>query len=215
MSELASVLVGRHVLVAGGHVLTVDALGELLVDDLILVDGLLTLVHLLGCCLGLLTETGLHLLLSLNQALTLWCHLLTGLQTVKVCLNPLNHLPALAGIVLVQRAGNPKAETFGQLSVIVELSRLGLDHQGVPLLLTHKLLIGRGLPVKGYLTALKALQEVGSTRTLNDVVKGPDDDLLCLSVARDTPGLKCIINVALEELAGLRSSQNGRVLKDT
>ncbi|QOV07078.1 hypothetical protein LJEJJENJ_00005 [Klebsiella phage 066038] len=77
--ELSGVLVGRHVLVACGHILTIDTLGELLVDDLILVDGLLTLVHLLGCRLGLLTETGLHLLLSLNQALTLWGHLLTGL----------------------------------------------------------------------------------------------------------------------------------------
>ena len=79
VSELSGVLVGRHILVAGRHVLAVDALGKLLVDYLILVDGLLTLVHLFGCGLGLLTETGLHLLLSLNQALTLWGHLLTGL----------------------------------------------------------------------------------------------------------------------------------------
>ncbi|UYB05237.1 hypothetical protein OBJEBAEA_00005 [Klebsiella phage 150021] len=79
VGELSGVLIGRHVLVAGGHVLPADTLGELLVDDLILVDCLLTLVHLFGRCLGLLTETGLHLLLSLNQALSLWGHLLTGL----------------------------------------------------------------------------------------------------------------------------------------
>ena len=114
---------------------------------------------------------------------------------------------------MVQRAGNPKAETFRQLSVIVELSRLGLDHQGVPLLLSHQLLIGRGLPVEGNRTVCKALEEVGSTRTLDDVVKGPDDDLLCLSVARDAPGLKRVVDVALEELTGLWTSQNGRVFE--
>ncbi|UYB05238.1 hypothetical protein OBJEBAEA_00010 [Klebsiella phage 150021] len=114
---------------------------------------------------------------------------------------------------MVQRAGNPKAETFGQLSVIVELSRLGLDHQGVPLLLTHQLLIGRGLPVKGDRAAIKALEEVGSTRTLNDVVKGPNDDLLCLSITRDTPGLNRVVDVALEELTGLWTCQNLWVFK--
>ncbi|QOV07079.1 hypothetical protein LJEJJENJ_00010 [Klebsiella phage 066038] len=120
----------------------------------------------------------------------------------------MKHLPALTGVVLVQRAGNPEAETFRQLSVIVELSRLGLDHQGVPLLLSHQLLIGRGFPVEGNRTLCKALEEVGSTRTLDDVVKGPNDDLLCLSVTRDTPGLNCVVDVALEELTGLWTCQN-------
>ncbi|WP_236516503.1 hypothetical protein, partial [Escherichia coli] len=69
------------------------------------------------------------------------------------------------------------------------------------------------LPVKGDRTALKALEEVGSTRTLNDVIKGPDDDLLGLSVARDTTSLKRIVDVALEELTGLWTSQNGWVFE--
>ena len=116
---------------------------------------------------------------------------------------------------MVQRAGNPKAETLGQLSVIVELSRLSLDHQGVPLLLSHQLLIGRCLPVEGNRTVCKALEEVGSTRTLNDVVKGPDDNLLRLSVARDTSGLNRVVDVALEELTGLWTCQNGWVFKHT